>query len=89
MNGIILFVAAMLLVASPVQAEEKGTCLAGDCQDGTGTFQWNDGTKFTGSFIKGVPDGDGLYVDGTGREFTVTFIDGKPLPPRKHPVRRK
>jgi predicted amidohydrolase len=56
-----------------------GTCLEGDCQNGYGTFQWNDGSKFSGHFAVADPDGEGIYTDADGNEFHVTYQDGRPV----------
>lgn len=74
-RGIIL-ASLWLLVAA---AAEAGTCLEGDCQNGVGTFQWNDGSKFTGNFAVGDPDGQGTYTDPDGNEYRVTYQDGRPV----------
>lgn len=76
MGKIIILTGWLLLLAGVAFAE---TCLEGNCQDGSGTFQWDDGTKFTGNFVNGTPDGTGIYIDLNGNEFTVTYKDGQPI----------
>jgi tetratricopeptide (TPR) repeat protein len=66
----------MLLTAGPAWA---GSCLKGDCRDGRGTYRWNDGSTFSGSFVAGAPDGEGEFVDKTGRKFHVLYVDGQPV----------
>lgn len=56
-----------------------GTCLEGNCQDGNGTFQWNDGSKFTGAFANSDPNGEGIYTDPDGNGFHVTYQEGRPV----------
>lgn len=77
----------LLLIMGGGAAAE--TCLQGNCQDGRGTFQWDDGSKFAGSFVNGTPDGAGIYTDPNGRDFNVTYRDGKPIsrpnPAHHHP----
>jgi hypothetical protein len=79
MGKIIFFLGCSLLLARVATAD---TCLEGNCQDGYGTFQWNDGSQFTGNFVEGTPYGTGTYIDPNGKQFTVTYEDGKPVPPK-------
>lgn len=64
-------------------------CISGDCQNGTGTFVFQSGTKYVGSFADGEINGTGIcyYTDGSkysgewqGRlpngKGTKTYIDG-------------
>lgn len=69
--------AVLLLLIGKIAV--AGTCLEGDCQDGRGTFQWNDGSKFSGSFVRNDPDGEGIYTDPDGNEFHVTYQEGRPV----------
>lgn len=85
MGKIIFFAGWLLLLGGTAWAE---SCLEGNCKDGHGTFQWDDGSKFTGNFVNGAPDGQGLYTDPSGREYIVTYQDGQPLPPKHRRPRR-
>lgn len=76
MGRIIIFTGWLLLLGGVAWA---GTCLEGDCRSGYGTFQWNDGAKFTGNFYGGDPDGQGIYTDPDGNEFHVTYQEGRPV----------
>lgn len=84
MDKIIFLTGLLLLSAGAVVAE---TCLEGNCRDGSGTFQWDDGSRFTGSFVNGAPEGQGIYTDPNGRDYMVTYKDGKPVS-RPNPARR-
>ncbi|MBU1738556.1 MAG: hypothetical protein KKG35_10490 [Proteobacteria bacterium] len=67
---------SLLLLASPAWA---GSCLKGDCRDGRGIYRWNDGSSFSGTFVKGSPEGEGEYTDQAGRKFHVLYLDGQPV----------
>lgn len=75
--GKIVLIVSWLLFASGIAC--AGTCLEGNCQDGFGTFQWSDGSKFTGTFASSAPYGEGIYTDPEGNEFHVTYQDGRPV----------
>jgi hypothetical protein len=77
MGRIIILVAGLLLILGG--AAVAGTCLEGDCQNGIGVFQWNDGSKFSGHFAVGDPDGEGVYSDPDGNDYHVTYQDGRPV----------
>lgn len=76
MGRIIIFTGWLVLLGGVAWA---GTCLEGDCRGGYGTFQWNDGAKFTGNFFSGDPDGQGIYTDPDGNEFHVNYQEGRPV----------
>lgn len=86
MGKVIILTGWLLLIAGVATA---GTCLEGDCRNGSGTFQWDDGSKFTGNFVNSAPEGVGIYTDPNGRAYTVTYKDGHPIsrPKRPHPRR--
>jgi len=75
-KSIILAAALLLLVGKVAWA---GNCLEGNCVDGRGTFQWNDGSKFSGGFVSSDPNGEGIYTDPDGNEFHVTYQEGRPV----------
>lgn len=85
MGRVIILTGWLLLMSGVAFA---GTCQEGNCQDGSGTFRWDDGSKFKGNFTNGAPDGEGIYTDPNGRDYTVTYQDGKPISrpnPARHP----
>ena len=46
-------------------------------QNGTGSFVFEDGSVYTGSFINGLADGEGVYYDAAGTIiYTGSFKDG-------------
>lgn len=53
---------------------EKG-CIAGDCQDGNGTYIFKDGNKYAGLFRNGLPHGRGtvFYTNGERYEGEMAY----------------
>lgn len=45
---------------------EKGSCLGGDCYNGIGIYQYNEGHIFEGNFVQGIPHGFGVYYIENG-----------------------
>jgi len=75
-RSIILAAGLLLLIGKVALA---GNCLEGNCKNGHGTFQWNDGSKFSGPFASNDPNGEGIYTDPDGNEFHVTYQEGRPV----------
>jgi len=73
-RGMVLSALLLLLFGNTAIA---GNCLEGNCENGRGTFQWNDGSKFCGSFVSNDPNGEGIYTDPDGNEFHVTYQEGR------------
>lgn len=69
--------AAVLLLIGEIAL--AGSCLEGNCLDGRGIFQWNDGSKFEGGFASSDPNGEGIYTDPDGNEYHVTYQEGRPV----------
>jgi hypothetical protein len=53
-------------------------CLAGDCQSGTGTFAYPDGSKFEGNFVNGKFDGEGTFYFANGDKYVGQFKENYP-----------
>ena len=58
-------------------------CIEGDCINGSGTFTWENGSKYIGEFKKGTMNGQGIFYFGASNagtrytgEFKNGFIDG-------------
>lgn len=52
-------------------------CLDGDCQNGRGTYQFENGSKYQGDFRKGLMQGKGLIVLGNGNRYNGDWVGGK------------
>jgi len=53
----------------------NGTC-EGDCVNGTGTFHFNTGETYTGSFSNGLRQGQGEYTYKDGSKYKGSFENG-------------
>jgi hypothetical protein len=67
----ILLLAVLLL---PVMA--KAQCLAGDCKNGTGKYDYGYAV-YEGTFKDGLPHGKGTMDYGGGEKYVGTFVAGK------------
>jgi hypothetical protein len=61
--------------------EDDGTniqsgCLAGDCENGIGTYAYADGSKYEGQFTDGKPQGTGTFTYANNETFVGTFKSG-------------
>jgi len=54
-----------------------GVCVSGNCKDGIGVWQYNDGRRYEGSFIAGRPGGDGTVYLPSGSAFSGKFKYGQ------------
>ena len=64
--------AVMILWATTLSAG----CISGNCFNGKGTFVYNDGSKYTGTFTKGKPNGTGTYHHRDGSVYAGEFSHG-------------
>jgi hypothetical protein len=55
----------------------SASCLKGNCKVGNGTYQFKDGSKYTGQFYKGLPHGRGEMVMSIGDRYEGSFKLGK------------
>jgi len=51
-------------------------CLAGDCENGIGTYAYADGSKYEGQFTTGKPQGTGTFTYANNETFVGTFKGG-------------
>jgi hypothetical protein len=52
-------------------------CVYGDCTDGYGTYVFDDGSRYTGNFKKGLLHGEGTYTTAKAERYTGAFANGK------------
>ncbi len=64
-----------LLFGLALFAQDK--CIQGDCQNGKGIFQWADGDRLEGTFLKGKMEGEGTYYWKDGSKHTGTWSAGR------------
>ena len=48
-------------------------CVSGDCKNGYGTYEWDDGTKYTGEHKNNVAEGKGVIVLPDGSKYEGEF----------------
>ncbi len=63
------------------EIEDDGTsiqsgCIAGDCENGLGTFAYPDGSKYEGNFLEGAISGDGSFYFANGDYYEGAFVNG-------------
>jgi hypothetical protein len=52
-------------------------CIQGNCSNGTGTFQWPDGNRYSGSFVDGLMHGKGTFTWKNGNVYSGEYRAGK------------
>ena len=52
-------------------------CLSGDCQNGVGTFQWDNGIKYAGDFQNGNANGTGEFTFPSGNTYYGNVSNGQ------------
>lgn len=67
----------------PLSVSEAGLviqsgCLQGDCENGSGTFAYADGSRYEGQFLAGKPHGQGSFYYPNGDRYTGAFSYGLP-----------
>jgi hypothetical protein len=51
-------------------------CLQGDCYNGTGTYVFKNGAKYSGTFLNNLPHGSGTVVYLNGEKYTGEMAEG-------------
>jgi hypothetical protein len=51
-------------------------CISGNCDEGTGTYTFENGEKYVGSFLKGTYEGPGTYYYSNGDKYVGNFVNG-------------
>jgi hypothetical protein len=64
---------ALLSTANELSAQ----CLSGNCQNGTGTFRYPNGMKYTGRFVNGQREGSGKLAFPDRRTYEGQFVRGR------------
>jgi hypothetical protein len=55
----------------------KGACVKGNCIDGEGTLELEDGSVYTGHFLNCSRHGHGIYTFASGSKYEGEFLSGK------------
>ena len=65
-------VLCFLIVSLYVQA----SCITGNCIHGTGTFIYEDNSRYSGHFVAGKPHGSGVLTGWDGNKYSGQFVKG-------------
>ncbi|HKK80344.1 MAG TPA: caspase family protein, partial [Phaeodactylibacter sp.] len=58
------------------EAQARKGCIAGDCENGSGTYIFSDGNKYVGRFQNGLPHGRGTVFYQDGRRYEGEMANG-------------
>ena len=72
MKTIVSVVVCSFFFLSSISAQ----CLEGDCQNGRGVYQFENGNKYSGDFRKGLMNGRGAVVFANGNRYTGDWESG-------------
>lgn len=64
------------IVAITYSMETKAQCTYGNCHDGNGTYLFENGDRYNGSWKKGVANGYGVYEFVNGDVYKGSFKGG-------------
>jgi len=62
-----LFLITTLCLFSSVSWSQE--CVEGDCQDGSGVYEWADGSRYISQFKNGTPYGEAKIIMANGDEY--------------------
>lgn len=62
---------------APCAHPEKGKCLKGNCKNGLGTFQYDNGNRYEGNFKNCIKDGIGALYYADGQVYDGYFVNDK------------
>jgi hypothetical protein len=68
------FAAFAFTLLCRVAISQDGSCLAGDCTNGMGTYHWDSGNEYTGQWVNGVRTGLGTYDWADGAFYYGNFL---------------
>ena len=58
-------------------SQSSAQCVKGNCHKGHGTFNWENGDVYAGSWEEGLPDGYGDFFHENGDSYKGQFSEGK------------
>lgn len=66
-----------LVILSCLTLVSSAQCVKGNCHRGHGTFEWENGSFFEGSWVDGLPNGYGDFYYENGDRFKGQFSKGQ------------
>ena len=70
----IISISAQIANTSNTKNDSKKVgCISGDCQNGYGTFIWEDNRKYIGTFKNGLLEGEGTFIWANGAKYIGEF----------------
>ena len=66
-----------LMISATTYAQQSGSCISGDCYNGVGTYHWQNGEKYEGSFRNSLMHGSGTYNWPNGHSYTGNWQSGR------------
>ncbi len=72
-----LIVLISFLMISATAYAQQGACVSGDCYNGVGTYQWQNGERYKGSFRNGQMHGNGEYSWPNGHRYDGDWQSGR------------
>jgi hypothetical protein len=73
----ILFLSFFLFFLFITNTQAANTCLQGNCYNGHGTYKWESGNQYTGTFKNGLRDGEGVFIFTNGDKYIGEYKAGK------------
>lgn len=74
MKHLLLFIGIIL---TTLTMELNAQCVSGNCHNGTGKFEFENGDIYSGSWQNGKPHGRGTYDFSNGDRYVGEFKEGK------------
>lgn len=59
-----------------IKKDGSSGCTEGDCNNGKGTYVWEDGSRYIGEWKEGLRSGKGVYIWASGDKYTGQFLNG-------------
>jgi hypothetical protein len=67
----------IILILILTSYKAKSQCLSGDCNDGYGKYQYDNGGVYQGNFKNGLENGSGTLIFASGAKYIGEFYNGK------------
>jgi hypothetical protein len=76
-TSIALVISCFLFFLFTTSTPAANTCLQGNCYNGHGTYKWDSGNQYTGTFKNGYRDGEGVFIFANGDKYIGEYKSGK------------